>query len=203
MIGLAAGFELWRGPLTSFAREWFWHGKTVSEDPWDWVNYLSPYLRILDFLSGMLMAQAYRLGAGKSLPSVALPIALFWCGAAFVIYWLHAAPLADLVPNFLFVPAIAPLMLHLSTRESRLSRLLAGKTATFLGEISYSIYIWSFFVITMLGEMFGHAHPITIAYFNSGPKVIGICAMTIVVAYGSYHLIEAPARRYLRTVLSP
>ena len=69
----------------------------------------------------------------------------------------------------------------------------------FLGEISYSIYIWGFFVMTILGNLFASAHPITILYVDSGVKVIVICALTIVMAYGSFNLIELPARQWIRT----
>jgi peptidoglycan/LPS O-acetylase OafA/YrhL len=52
----------------------------------------------------------------------------------------------------------------------------------------------------MLHAMLTSAHPITVEYVNSGIRVIAICGMTIVVAYGSYNLIEAPARRWIRTL---
>ena len=70
----------------------------------------------------------------------------------------------------------------------------------FLGEISYSIYIWSFYVFAMLSLTFAAAHPITILYFNSAFKVIAICATTVVIACGSYNLIETPARRWIRAL---
>jgi len=50
--------------------------------------------------------------------------------------------------------------------------------------------------------MFATAHPITVAYFNSALKVVVIFALTVVFAYGSYLMIEAPSRRWLRTVLA-
>jgi peptidoglycan/LPS O-acetylase OafA/YrhL len=113
--------------------------------------------------------------------------------------WLPAwTPLENLVPNFIFVPAIAPVMLHLCKCKSWLSRALSTPTMLFLGEISYSIYIWSFFIMVMLKGVLDYAHPMTIQYFNSGLKVIVISALTVVMAYGSYSLIEVPARRWIR-----
>jgi peptidoglycan/LPS O-acetylase OafA/YrhL len=43
---------------------------------------------------------------------------------------------------------------------------------------------------------------LSLAYANSAVKMIGIIALTIVCAYGSYVLIEAPARRRIREILA-
>jgi peptidoglycan/LPS O-acetylase OafA/YrhL len=204
IIGLSIAFALWRAPITAFAYDWFWHGEKVSSDPWGWSYYFSPYLRVLEFISGMLMAQAYRMRDAERLSRFILPVGLIWCGIIVMSCWLPAwTPLENLVPNFIFVPAIAPVMLHLCMYKSWLSRALSAPTMLFLGEISYSIYFWSFFIMTMLASMFDKAHPITILYFNSGLKVIVICALTVVMAYGSFSLIEVPARRWIRTWGSP
>jgi len=199
VIGLSVASALWRDPITAFARSWFWHGDKISADPWDWSCYFSPLLRLLDFIAGMLMAQAYGMGDVKRLSSLILPFGLTWLGVVIMSCWLSPwPPLENLVQNFAFVPAIAPLMLYLCKEKSWLSRALSSPTMTFLGEISYSIYIMSFFVFSMLGSMFNGPIPITLHYVASGVKVIVICAMTMVVSYGSYNLIEAPGRRFIR-----
>jgi peptidoglycan/LPS O-acetylase OafA/YrhL len=203
IVGFSITFALWRDPITAFADKWFWHGNTISAGSWGWVYYFSPYVRIFEFISGMLMAQAYKVRDTEWLPSIVLPICLMWCGIVFISGWLPPwAPLENLVPNFIYAPAIALVMLHVCKRKSWLSDALSSRPMVFLGEISYSIYIWSFFIMTMLSSMFASAHPITIAYFNSGLKVIVICAVTVVMAYGSYALIEAPSRRWIREVLT-
>jgi peptidoglycan/LPS O-acetylase OafA/YrhL len=197
VAGLSIAFALWRDQITAFSRDWFWHGETVSTDPWEWSYYFSPYLRALDFISGMLMAQAYRMRA-TLLPAIILPACLLWCCFILAVSW---TALNNLLPNFIFAPALALVMLHVSANKSWLSRTLSSPPMIFLGEISYSIYIFSFFVLSMLAGMFWSVtkDSITIVYINSGFKVIAICAMTVVVAYGSYNLIEIPARRWIRT----
>ena len=55
----------------------------------------------------------------------------------------------------------------------------------------------------MLNLTFAVAHPVTILYVNSGLRVIVLCAVTVVVAYGSYNLIEVPGRRWIRKWGSP
>jgi peptidoglycan/LPS O-acetylase OafA/YrhL len=195
VLGIA--LALWRDQITAFSREWFWHGEPVSSDPWGWLIYFSPYLRVLEFLVGMLMAQAYRIRATR-LPRIVLPACLLWCGIVIAAATWTATD--SLAPNFLYAPAIALVMLHVSTNESWLSRALSSPPMIFLGEISYSIYIWSFYVFAMLSLTFAAAHPITILYFNSAFKVIAICATTVVIACGSYNLIETPARRWIRAL---
>jgi hypothetical protein len=197
--GLSLVNALWRDQVTALATDWFWHGDQVSPGVWGWLIYFAPYLRVTDFVVGMLMAQAYRMRDTDWMPPWLLPCGLLWIVIVGMTSWLPRwEALETLVPNFLYVLATGPLMLHVSARNSWLSRFLSSPPMIFLGEISYSIYIWSFFVITMLAGLLASAHPITIQYVNSGLKVIAICGVTIVVAYGSYNLIEAPARRWIR-----
>lgn len=201
--GLSLVNALWRDQAIAIATDWFWHGDSVSVGLWGWLIYFAPYLRVTDFIAGMLMAQAYRMRNTGWMPPWLLPCGLLWIVIVDMTSWLPRwEPLETLVPNFLYVMAIAPIMLHVSARKSWLSRILSSPPMIFLGEISYSIYIWSFFVMTMLGGMLASAQPNTIKYVNSGLKVVAVCGMTIVVAYGSYHLIEAPARRYIRKRLN-
>jgi peptidoglycan/LPS O-acetylase OafA/YrhL len=161
---------------------------------------LSPYVRLLEFLVGMLMAQAYRIRPAQ-LPQIILPACLLWCGIVIAASTWTATD--SLAPNFLYAPAIALVMLHVSTSKSWLSRALSSAPMIFLGTISYSIYIWSFYVFAMLNLTFAAGHPITILYVNSGLRVIVLCTVTVVVAYGSYNLIETPGRRWIRKWGSP
>ena len=109
--------------------------------------------------------------------------------------------LENILPMFIFAPVLAPLMLCLCRYESGLSRLLASRPVVFLGEISYSIYVWSFFVLTMTTSFYVSAGAWKLAYANSAVKILVIVGLTIVFAYGSYALIEAPSRRKIREIL--
>jgi peptidoglycan/LPS O-acetylase OafA/YrhL len=195
---LAVAFTLWRAACVSFAGEWFWHGDTSSADPWDWLAYFAPYVRVLDFIAGMLMAQAYRMSAPIRLSPILLPAGLLWCAAAAASFWLKLPTLGTLEGNCLYAPGIALVMLS-CTQKNWLSRAMSSPPMLFLGAISYSIYIWSFFVFPMLHQMFSGPIPITLHYVFSGVKVIAIMGVTIIVAYGSYHLIEVPSRRFIRS----
>jgi peptidoglycan/LPS O-acetylase OafA/YrhL len=205
-VGLIVVFHLWSAELTEFVHRWFWHRSNVSADGWVWLDYFCPYLRLLEFISGVLAAKVYRMSnSGGPAPISArlvMPLALVWCGAVILVSRLTANPiLENVLSNFIFAPALAALMVSLCQYESGLSRLLSSRPAMFLGEISYSIYIWSFFVMTMTTSFYVSATASTLAYVNSVVKMMVIVGLTIVFAYGSYALIEAPSRRKIREIL--
>jgi len=205
-IGLIVVFHLWRAPLTEFVHHWFWHGSDVSADGWGWLDYFCPYLRLLEFISGVLAAKVYRMSESGGPAPISARLVIFlgvgWCCAVIIVGRMTANPiLENILPMFIFAPVLAPLMLCLCRYESGLSRLLASRPAVFLGEISYSIYIWSFFVLTMTTSFYVSAGASTIAYANSAVKILVIVGLTIVFAYGSYALIEVPSRRKIREIL--
>jgi peptidoglycan/LPS O-acetylase OafA/YrhL len=205
-VALAASFYYWHQPLTEFSQHWFWHRAGISADPWAWFSYYSPYLRLLEFLAGVLVAKSYQVHeSGGRAPVAAwfvMVVALAWCAAVIFDGAITSkAFLGYILPSFIFAPVLAPLMLCLCRYESSLSRLLASRPAVFLGEISYSIYIWSFFVMTMMTSFYVSAEKSALAYANSVVKMIVIVGLTIVFAYGSYALIEAPSRRWIREIL--
>ncbi len=205
-VALAFSLDYWREPLTAFTQTWFWHRDAISAEPWLWVSYYAPYLRVLEFLVGMLVAKCYvsRLSGGGAPTAVRLFIlsALAWCAVVIVDSDLtEGTILENIRSNFIFAPALAPLMLWLCRYDSGLSRLLSSPVAVFLGEISYSIYIWSFFVMTMMAGNFVSTEETALAYANSTVKMLVTIALTVVFAYGSYVLIEAPSRRRIREIL--
>jgi peptidoglycan/LPS O-acetylase OafA/YrhL len=204
-IALAASFYYWHEPLTEFSRNWFWHRAGISADPWRWFSYYSPFLRLLEFLAGVLVAKSYQAHASGGQAPVAawfiMVVALAWCATVIIDSAVTNEALRYILPSFIFAPALVPFMLCLCRYESGLSRLLASRPAAFLGEISYSIYIWSFFVMTMMAKFYVSTEESALAYANSVVKMMVIVGLTIVFAYGSYALIEAPSRRKIREIL--
>ncbi len=206
-VALAASLHYWREPLTEFVQTWFWHRAGISADARGWYSYYSPFTRFLEFVAGALVAMSYRASlAGGAAPvavRLVMLLGLGWCAAVIADGAItDGTILEDILANFIFAPAIASFMLCLCRYESGLSRLLASRSAVFLGEISYSIYIWSFFVMTMMGANFISKDESALAYFNSTIRMAATIALTIVFAYGSYVLIEAPARRRIREILA-
>jgi peptidoglycan/LPS O-acetylase OafA/YrhL len=206
-LALATALYHWQAPLTVFARTWFWHREAISAEPWLWFSYYSPYLRLLEFLAGVLAAKAYKARASGGAAPISVWLfmicALAWCAAVIADDTLTTGTfLGAILSNFIYAPVLAPLMVCLCRYESGLSRLLSTRLAVFLGEISYSIYIWSFFVMTMLSNYFVSEEETALAYLNSTVKVLVTIVLTVVFAYGSYLLIEAPSRRWLRQKLA-
>ena len=71
----------------------------------------------------------------------------------------------------------------------------------FMGEISYSVYLLGFMIMTGVGAAYVNSKATPMAYINSSIKVFVIMTFTTFIAYGSYNLFEKPARRYLRDFL--
>jgi peptidoglycan/LPS O-acetylase OafA/YrhL len=194
--------HLFKEPLTAFVDRWLFIGNKVSTDAWSWIIYMGPPLRLLEFVAGMLAAKTYITMRTKPTPrwvSVVLVLAPLWCAAVILAgsFWA----LSPIVSNFIFAPALAPLMVCVCLSAGRVNAALSSRPLLFMGEISYSVYLWSFFVITMLGSSFHSTTWSLEAGFNSVVKVVFIAGLTTVVAYGSFLLIEVPARRWLRTAL--
>jgi peptidoglycan/LPS O-acetylase OafA/YrhL len=203
LVGLSVLFDLGREPVTEFVHRYFEHG-ALGADAWTWATYLSPWLRLLEFIAGALMARAYQVGSIARLVICdrLLMYAVAWVIVAFVLgFSTNAQIVQNLTTNFIFAPGIALAMLCVCRHQKgALSRLLSSPQMLFLGEISYSIYVWSFVVFIGLHTTFITAHPITIFYLNAILKVPILFAVTIIFAYGSYVLVESPMRRRIREI---
>ena len=170
-----------------------------------WLVYLSPYFHIPEFLAGVLTCQIYLLmrRAGATLRTGACEI-LAWSGVA----WLIAA-MALLVTqwdfgvrgqfldfvvflhkNFLMAPGCALLILALALGGSSIARALGRRVPTYLGEVSYSIYLGHPFVFTFL-FVIGLGAP---AYeMTLGLVLVAVWASLL------YYSIERPGKAWLRT----
>jgi peptidoglycan/LPS O-acetylase OafA/YrhL len=80
--------------------------------------------------------------------------------------------------------------------------MLSSRPLQFMGDISYSVYVWSFFVLDALTNTFKSAEPSIEGIVNSALRVGVAVGLTTVFAYGSFVLIENPSRRWLRAVLT-
>jgi hypothetical protein len=86
--GLSLINELWRDPVIALATVWFWQGDEMSAGLRAWLIYFTPYLRVTDFIAGMLMAQAYRMSDTDWMSSWLLPCALLWTAIVGMTLWL-------------------------------------------------------------------------------------------------------------------
>jgi peptidoglycan/LPS O-acetylase OafA/YrhL len=148
------------------------------------------FIRIVP--SFLLGAALYQLGRTTRLPRYA---ALF--GASVAVAWIVFATSAGLSDATIW-PALGLLVFSLAEASKTEARgVLGAAWLVYLGEVSYSVYM------THL--------PVDIAYFQVLDRVvpgltgamawaawIGVFLVTLLVSIAVYHLVESPARTWLR-----
>ncbi len=175
-----------------------------------WLIYVSPYMRLLEFIAGVLTCQIYLL-----MRSNGVTIARGWCEAlgwagvtwltAGLIYNATAPAIIASVPpaavryivalnfmnmNFLLAPGCCAIILALAVGRCTLRTALAAPAIVGLGEISYSIYL---------------AHPLIsqVAFVtkeNGDPLLSYIVALAFLLVFSEalYRRIEVPSKLFLR-----
>src|SRR5215471_9356581 len=130
-----------------------------------WLVYLSPYFHIPEFIAGCLTCQIYLLiRRSGAPPKTGTGEILAWGGVAWLLAGLALlvaqwdfgvrGQFLDFVvflhKNFLMAPGCALLILALALGGSSIARSLGRRVPTYLGEVSYSIYLGHPFVFTFL-----------------------------------------------------
>lgn len=183
----------------------------LTADQSGWVIYFSPFTRIFEFIAGILASKVYlSLESREPMQDriaiyIAIILCMAWCGAILFVDLFSKGRFAILLSNFVFAPAIAPLLILSCRYDTLLSRILSSRPLLFMGEISYSIYLWQFTVITGVAASYTYRIYNRIngmAYINSCIKMAAIMGITTFIAYGSYNLFEKPTRRFLRNRLT-
>ena len=105
---------------------------------------------------------------------------LEWAGSAGFFF----KSIADTV----MVIGFGILLLHVITQASALSNILSGRIITWLGRISYSIYLWHSLLFILLGDMLirlkGSSYSVLIIF-------VLISIGTIIVSHFSYKYLES------------
>jgi peptidoglycan/LPS O-acetylase OafA/YrhL len=68
--------------------------------------------------------------------------------------------------------------------------LLSTPPMRFIGRISYSLYLWHWPIIVFAGAL------VSERTFGGAPRTIALIAVSVLVSWASYHLIEQPFRRF-------
>ena len=187
-----------------------------------WFFYMSPYFRILEFGTGSCAALAvlyrqellarfrrqFRLAAAAAAFGLtALHLRGYWPSAITSVLnpiairlfdpnigaWLR--PAVDLLSAALF----AGIMVN-GGASSRLNKLHTMPALLFLGEISYSLYLFH-----PLAPRFGIVWPDSVFVWNLAAvhlmNFLIFCFFAIVFAYGMYKLVEMPGQCALRNII--
>jgi hypothetical protein len=173
-----------------------------------WLVYLSPYFHLPEFIAGCLTCQIYLLMRRSGAPARAgVAEILGWCGVAWLLVALALlvtewdfgvrSQFFDFVVflhmNFLMAPGCCLLILALALGSSSIARALGHRVPTYLGEVSYSIYLGHPFVFTFL-VVIGLGAP---AY----AMTLGL-ALVVVWASLLYFSIERPGKAWLRAAFN-
>ena len=155
--------------------------------------YLAPSLRgATMFTAGWLVYVSYRArdrlctAVASGTDAISVAILLFAVGVQF-----HAF---DRWQCLVLVPF---LVLGLAANaRSVTARVLAWRPLHYLGRISYSLYLLH---VLVWSELYDHGG----AFFRQNDNRVWVeCLISIALASTNYHLIEAPARRFLRRRLA-
>jgi peptidoglycan/LPS O-acetylase OafA/YrhL len=166
-----------------------------SAPPWLWLTYFAPYLRILEFIAGMIDCRAYLDLRGRPFPLArhVLPICLIAVAALIVASQFAGNDgwIADMLRSFGFAIFIAPALLAICGAPSSVSNLLASRPLWLMGEISYSVYALQFLVLALLPR-----------YLSPG-LLFFVAAVVVVtlLSIATYWLYERPARLIVRRAL--
>lgn len=174
-----------------------------------WLLYLSPYVRIGEFVLGCLMAELYRrldrkppsdgeclIGNAVLLLALASVVAV----TCLMYHPDHAAGFArKLDMNFGLAPSAALVIFCAARYAGPLQRLLATRPVIALGDASYSLYLIHYvaFMIVLRAGFAPLSAP-TGSVALEIARLLGILAVVFALSLASYALIESPARRWLR-----
>jgi peptidoglycan/LPS O-acetylase OafA/YrhL len=168
--------------------------------PWSWLPRI-----VTQFTAGALACAAVRrLRLTDRARRVAGYVSLLLLVAVVgVLYWFDAHPISGVVENdsggvvdMLFVPLVMALAIGVGS----LPRLLSTRPMVYGGQISFCLYMLHELVHTSWGwaveqfEIVAHDNPWK---WN----VIGLLAIAVVLSVLMYHLVEEPARRWMRRMV--
>lgn len=170
-----------------------------------WLLYLSPYLRIGEFILGVCTAQLYLAlrghKAGRLENAVGTAALLAAVVSLLVIDYLEYGPdlpmtiFRKMNLNFALAPSVAVLVFCAARYRNVVSRLLTSAPALRLGEASYSIYLFHSIVLISAVKLSG---PTVHGTAYNVAKLAVLIGIVIAVSMALYAWYEAPTRNWLR-----
>lgn len=110
---------------------------------------------------------------------------------------MYALSLVPPVYEYLLLPLIFLLLASLAYGNSFINALFANRFSVYLGKISYSLYMTHLLVRVVADQALRYAlpHP---PQSLAIPVLAGVIVVMLVVASLGYHLVEEPARHWVR-----
>jgi peptidoglycan/LPS O-acetylase OafA/YrhL len=167
--------------------------------PWSWLPRI-----VMQFIAGALACAAVRKlqlsdrarhGAGYL--SVVLLVAIVG-----ILYLLDAHRIAKIYDSSGFVDVLfVPLVVTLAIGFGTLPRLLSTRIMVYCGHISFSLYMVHELVHTAWNWTVAQFEIILVPGWIAKLAVAGVLAIAVVGAALLYHLVEEPARRWMRRMV--
>ncbi|MGO4912021.1 acyltransferase family protein [Leeuwenhoekiella sp. W20_SRS_FM14] len=167
----------------------------IVPEAWQhWFFYVNPFLRLADFVLGMVLFQILKNVVFKKyepkftfyeIVACLLLIGFYWAAPLFpkvlrysIYYW---------IPMTVFIGVFA-------VQKGYISRLLTNRVMLFLGELSFGFYLWHQLIIRYAYRFVNHYHLGINIWL-----LISLCFLIIlVVSWFSYRYFEMPLKRKLR-----
>ena len=181
-----------------------------------WLYYLSPYLRLFEFVAGALTAALFMavretpvsrreaIFGHLLLAAAIVGVAILYLAVFTPRYIAHLAVFQDskiLPMYFTFAPFMAVLLFCCARYPSWIASLLSRPEIVLCGEASYSIYLIHSMVIEHMMRFDQLANmPPSLLY--GAATVLTTMLIVISISLVTYRVIEVSARRALRFALS-
>jgi peptidoglycan/LPS O-acetylase OafA/YrhL len=93
------------------------------------------------------------------------------------------------IADTVMVTGFGIILLHVITQSSAFSKFLSGRVITWLGRISYSMYLWHSLMFILLAKIL---FPLKGSAQNVLPAFLLVSVCTILLSYFSYRYLELP-----------
>jgi acetyltransferase len=181
--------------------------RLAEADGFGWLTYYSPYIHLFQFLAGCIACHLYLTARDQS------PTRSETFGAGVIGYLAAFSPLAitisfevirvteyrmtcAMLVHILTLVALPFLMLFLARYSSALCRVLSLRPIVVGGEISYSIYLLHPFVLFGMQTLFERLYQTSV--IGQVSLAAATSVLVILMSFATYHLIERPAKRWIR-----
>jgi peptidoglycan/LPS O-acetylase OafA/YrhL len=169
--------------------------------PWSWLPRI-----IMQFTAGALVCAAVRKlqPSDRARQGAGIASLLLVGAIVAILYWLDANPIPTIFDSAGLVDVLfVPLVLTLAMGAGTLPALLSIRPMVYLGHVSFSLY--------MVHELIHTTWNWTVTQFElrlgsdlAGKAVlVGLIALAFLGAVVLYHFVEEPARRWMRSMMSP
>jgi peptidoglycan/LPS O-acetylase OafA/YrhL len=176
----------------------------ISSTPFEWIVYFSPLIRAFEFFMGTLAAQFIMSHDRRRPESGTSSRIIAGCVLWMLFVGLVVGPhyrigvIDALLRTFLWTPAIVISIILICRDDTPWSRFLSRPFMVAAGDISYSVYLLQAFVFVALSRSFPEYH----GAFPILARAIFAVPITTALSYGTFHLLESPARDWIRRRVS-